>query len=298
MPGRPAGALISIVSATALWGASGGVVAGTEADGVALASLVELATGALLLAVAVGRRQPLLAAVTALRWWLPLLGAIEAANVALYYVALQVAPLGPVMAMHLTAPVILSGLAIARGDLTWTRRRVLSVALICAALGLITVRRPETSKQAPVLGVALSLMSAACLAVFITVAKRTSHHAPPAALAGSQMLVSGLLLAPAALFAPVPTHELPRVGLTILLFAPATWLYWHGIRGLSAITAGTIQLAEPVFGAITAAILSSTTPGPLDYLIALLVLAAVRLEVRQPIVPRAPPDDAEASAPR
>lgn len=274
-------ASFAMIGATALWGASGGVVAAIHANGFVAAAVVELVSGVTLLAVGAACGHRPLAVLRALRRRLPLLAVIEAANVVFYYVALQIGPIGPVMAMHLTAPIILSAIAMFRGRLRFSYRRGVSLALVGAALAAFALKGGGGTNHAGLLiGIGLSLCSAICLAFFITLVRDVANDVPPVTAAGMQMLCSGLLLSPALLLS---WHDLEATGnlalIGLVLFAPACWLYWKAMRVLKPIPAGTIQLAEPVFGALAAFTLTAAVPTSPEVLAALLVLAAVYAEL-------------------
>ncbi len=294
--GRTAAAL-AMFGAAALWGLSGGVVSGLATGGAAAASAVELTTGVALTVASALRGYPPFAVVAALRWRLLALGAIEAVNVLAYYVALQLAPVGPVMALHLTAPVLLTVIALGRRRRRPTVPAIGALALVCAALVLIAVARPDPGRYPhALLGFVLSLASAGCLALFISLVGLAAADVPPLSAAGAQMLVSGLLLSPALLALrdhPADTGRLVALGL--LAFAPACWLYWAAMRRLTPISASTILLAEPFTGALVAIVLYRSIPSAPQALAAVLVLAAVYLDLRQP-VPAALPDPAGSGA--
>src|SRR5262245_662744 len=130
-----------MLGAAGLWGVVGGQVAGLSTNGVAAASMIELSTGIALTALAWVRGQSPASVVRALRWRLLVLGVIEAVNVAAYYLALQLAPVGPVMALHLSAPILLSVLAVVRGRRRLTPATAMSLVLTAAAIVTIGVDR-------------------------------------------------------------------------------------------------------------------------------------------------------------
>ncbi|GAA1781943.1 hypothetical protein GCM10009682_00260 [Luedemannella flava] len=275
-------AALSMLGAAALWGVIGGTVAGLDVGGAAAASAVELVTGVVLtgLAAAAGHRpRAVLAALGGRRR--ALLGAVVAVNVLCYYVALQLAPVGPVMAVHLLAPVLLTVAALVRGRRRLTPVRALSLAMVCTAL-LVIAAGPADRDAYPyaVVGLALSLVSAGCLAVFVTTVSRSANDAPPIAAAGLQMFVSGLLLAPAlAQFRAYPQDFLILILLGLAVFAPACWLYWYAMRRLTPIVASTVLLTEPLFGPPAAALLYAATPDAAQVAAMALVLVATYLEL-------------------
>lgn len=240
--------------AAALWGGTGGVVAGLAVGGAAAACVVELTTGIVLLLVALTTGERPWVAIVGRRRRMALLGAVEAANVLCYYVALQMAPVGPVMALHLAAPVLLTVVALARGRRSASPRNVSAVLMILGALAFVALSGDGDAWRSGVLaGLALSLLSAGCLAVFLTLVSSTAGGVPPASAAGFQMVVSGLVLCPALLDLRQHSGSLgPLLLISLAMFAPACWLYWFAMRRLTPILAGTVLLSEPFFGVLAA----------------------------------------------
>ncbi|GHJ47813.1 hypothetical protein Cs7R123_51550 [Catellatospora sp. TT07R-123] len=271
---------LPMLGAAALWGVVGGAVSGLDTGGVAAAAVVETTTGLALLGLgAAAGLRPTRAFTTLGVRRVAALGAIEAVNVACYYLALQWAPIGPAMAVHLLAPVLLAGLGLLRGTAAGHRTPA-AIGLTLLALGCLALGGDGgAAYPRMVLGLALSLVSAGCLALFVTMVRASAHEVAPTAAAGAQMLASGLLLSP-ALLAPGDGRDLGVLVLVgLLLFAPACWLYWLAMRRLSPVTASTVLLAEPVFGTIAAYVLYDRRPTLWHGAAALLILAATRLTV-------------------
>lgn len=287
VPDRAAAtAATAMLGAAALWGTAGGAVAGLSVGGAAAAAAVELTTGVLLTCVAWVRGHRPSAIVAALGWRLPLLGVVEAVNVLLYYESLQMAPVGPAMAVHLTAPVLLTVAGMVRGRVPLSLRAGASLALVCGALVLLADRRADTAYPDLLARLALSFASAVCLALFVTLVSGAAGDVPPMAAAGVQMLVSGLVLSPALWSLGTHRSAVAPLGLiAVLLFAPACSLYWLAMRRLAPITAGTILLAEPFFGTVAAYALYAITLAPWHAVAAALVLGATYLDLTAPAVP-------------
>ncbi|MBV1856583.1 EamA family transporter [Catellatospora tritici] len=275
---------LPMLGAAALWGAVGGVVSGLGVAGVAAAAVVETTTGLALLGLgAVAGRRPshVFTALGVRR--IAALGAIEAVNVACYYLALQWAPVGPAMAVHLLAPVLLAGAGLLRGTVTAVRRTFAAIGLTALAL-LFLGFGGDSGAPYPrmVLGLLLSLASAGCLALFVSMVRVSAHDVAPMSAAGAQMLASGLLLSPSLLAAGDgrAVGGLALIGL--VLFAPACWLYWVAMRRLSPITASTVLLAEPLFGAAVAYAVYGQRPTLWHGAAALLIIAATYLTLGAP----------------
>jgi drug/metabolite transporter (DMT)-like permease len=273
--------IAAIIVATALWGTSGGAISGVRANGFAIAAVVELTTGIFLTVLARARGYGLHTVARDMGRYLPALAVIEAANVALYYVALQKAAVGPVIALHLTAPVILLLVDMFRGKRKLSVLNAGAVLLICLAVAAIAVTDSagKPGNGVPE-GLVLSLASAVCIALFVSLVHRVTSQSPTAPAAGLQMLCSGLLLSPALVSLQLPALDVLRLILiAVLLFLPACWLYWWALRTLSAITVGTIQLAEPVSGSVTAFWLYETIPTTTQAVAVVLIATASYVEL-------------------
>lgn len=277
--------LSAMILATALWGASGGAIAGTHLNGFASACVVELSTGLALLALSSQKTAPLLQIFMAKRKQFVLLAFVEVLNVSMYYWALQIAPLGPVMAMHLTAPVILAALATRSGARPVNARNVTSSILVITAIIMIGSRSRMETDSGVLFGTLLALASATALAGFVTLAKRMSTDLPPTVGGGLQMLCSGLMLSPSLLSIGGNFSALPDLAIAVACFAPATMFYWVAIRGLNTISVGMVALAEPVFGAIAAYLLFQISPSWWDAAVVATVAAAIAIEVTAPSEP-------------
>lgn len=276
--------ILAILAASALWGASGGVVAGIDANGAAAACLVVLVAGATLLVAGTLSGASVQATVSSLSWSLFLLALLEASNTALYYLALHLAPLGVVIALHLTSPLMLAIAEILHGRRSARPRDLISVVAVAAAIILIGLTEQSGGGSSVVLGLALSVASAACLALVIVIVRRFSSQTSSLVGSGLQMLCSGLLLAPSlVLLRGHGGAVLPLAVTAVGLFAPAAWYYWRALRHLEPIPAATIGLTEPIFGALAALVIFRISPSILDAFAVLLILAAAWLELtRQP----------------
>jgi drug/metabolite transporter (DMT)-like permease len=281
---------LAMLAATGLWGASGGLIAGIGASGLVAAAVVELVAAACLLTLA-RREGGIRATLRAVGVGnLLLLGVVEAANVSLYYVALVTGPPGPVIAVHLTAPVLLVGYGLARGRERLSPWRLASLPVLGAALVMLAVAHPAgggIERRDTTVALLLSLASAACIGVFVTLAGRLAAGGGSAAARGGlQMLVSGGLVAAALPVAarlghqPAAMADVWRLALVGLgLFTPAVWCYWVAMRGLPPTTATAIQLGEPLFGAAVALVVFGVGLSVAHALAAALVLASVLLEL-------------------
>jgi drug/metabolite transporter, DME family len=272
-------AALAVGGAAALWGTSGAVVSGLAVSGTSAAALVEFSTGLLLLAVQfavtrrIGIRARHLRALFAL-------GALEAVNVACYYSALRLAPVAPVMALHLTEPVLIM-LARALRERRFSRRSLPVFLSMLAALVVLTLARQPGGSTHAALGFTLSLLSAVCLAVFLSGVAQVTRDISPLAGSGGQMALSGLILSPALAFShPSAQVSLVLIATAVSVFAPACLLCWFGLRHVAALPASSILLLEAVFGSAAAlALYGARIPG-LDAVAGVLILASVLMQLQ------------------
>lgn len=127
-----------------------------------------------------------------------LLGLLEAANLTLYTLALSIGPTPVVIALHLTAPVILVANAIRCGHQRLDTRTLGELVLILGAILLVSLRY-STSESAShaMIGCVLALGSAAAVAALISiVATASTRRTDPVLSAGLQLGVAAILMSP------------------------------------------------------------------------------------------------------
>jgi DME family drug/metabolite transporter len=138
------------------------------------------------------------------------------------------------------------------------RRWVAGTACAIAGCGLISVplsSSPGAGSAGPaggdILGIACGVAAGCCFGVYTVSAKRLIHdNVNMQAAVPVTLLLGGAALAPWTL-SELPGLAAPRSLGLIAWLGPATvalayWLYVAGLRGLTAATAGTLSLAEPL----------------------------------------------------
>ena len=261
-----AGPVALMIAVTCLWGTSSALLAAMAAP--ATAGLAALGGAVPLLLSARLRGQRPWATLTAHPALYIRLGALEAANLALYVAALRVGPLPVVVALHLTAPVL----------------------IIAAAIWLVTGYHSGPVAGPVVAGCGLALGSAACVAMLVSVIARQpgpNHTTTSAAL---QLLLGGVASSPLLALDPpsVPVAAaLAVVGATLL--GPGFALYWQALRWLDAGTASVIGLNEAVVATLLAAAYTHTLPAWPTAAAGVLILIAVGLEQRSASRQHVPP---------
>jgi drug/metabolite transporter (DMT)-like permease len=279
----PARSVLLLLAATGCWGASSAVLAHEATSLAAGAPIIAAGGAALLWLVALTRgRNPLRVLRRHPRLYATL-GALEAINLALYVGALRAGPLPVMVALHLTSPLFLIALAIARRRRAPTAVAGLEFALVAAAIALVALAVPDRSTAGDVLfGSALALGSAAAVAALISQVARAATGQQPDVAAGLQLFLAAALTLPLALAAS-PTAA--TVGWLLLagigLLGPGFALYWRALRGLDAPVAGILGLNEAIAASLVGALAFATQIRPQTLGAAVLILTAVALELRR-----------------
>jgi drug/metabolite transporter (DMT)-like permease len=269
--------LITLVVATAFWGASSASVAHLHERTLATSGLIALAAAVPLAAFGLASRP------RSLPSWrvLSVLGVLEAVNIAAYFAALRWGPTAPVVALHLSSPVIL-----AVGSILFYQRRARwhdALSLLCLAAGVALLASGNSSPHAgqrPLLAVILAIVSACAVAALTVVVSRNSAGQSAGFAASIQLGLAGAgLLIIALIVHSGPVHVIPApLAIGVLLLGPGFALYWMAASHLRARTIATVGLLEAMFSGLFATIVFH---GPLrarDVISAVLVAIAVWLQ--------------------
>ncbi|MEU0540559.1 DMT family transporter [Nocardia sp. NPDC005978] len=267
--------------ATTLWGASSAVLALIGAGVGATAPVAAGGAVVLIGLAAVCGDRPWRVFAADRRFYL-LLGVLEAANLGLYLAALRLGPLPVVVALHLTAPVLIILARIVRGRLPITLSVFLELALVGAGIVLVgAARTGGSAPSAALIGCLLAVGSAACVAGLIVLVAANSAAQPTVSAAGSQLGVAAVFAAPLAVAAPPPnTAVLALLATGALLLGPGFACYWWALRTADATTAGIIGLNEAVVASLLGAVLAGTRLTPAALAGGALVLGAVAVQNR------------------
>ncbi|MEV5648247.1 DMT family transporter [Nocardia sp. NPDC052254] len=282
------GPVALMIVVTCLWGTSSALLAALAAP--ATAGLVALGGAVPLLVCARLRGQHPWATFTARPGLYLRLGILEAANLALFVAALRVGPLPVVVALHLTAPVLIIAAALLRGRRAPTPPVLLELLLIAAAIWLVTGYRSGPIAGSVVVGCGLALGSAACVAMLVSVIARQPEPSHTTASAALQLLLGGVASSPLLLLDPPSVSvaaTLAAVGAALL--GPGFALYWQALRWLDAATASVIGLNEAVVATLVGAACTHQLPTSATAVAGGLILIAVGLEQRSATRHRVPP---------
>jgi len=278
-----------MVGATACWGASSAIVAEAGFRGAFSFGVVAAAAALTLGLVALLHGEPRLPPVQTI----VLLGVLEAVNIAAYFEALRLGPTAPIVAVHLTSPLIILFASFLGGS-----RRVRKVDLAggCAlVLGIVVLAANGNdngrhgSNVLAALG--LAALSACAVALLILAVARLGSKATPVAGAASQLGVAAVLLGLGGYAGGAPitiTWEACIAGAVFL--GPGFALYWYAAARLPPPTTATLGLLEALFAAVVAAAVFSDSVGVLDALSAGLIAIAIALQRDYAqVMRRAPP---------
>ncbi|GAA2452365.1 EamA family transporter [Actinomadura vinacea] len=251
--------VLLVLAAGVLWGTVGPaqVLADSPASPITLGD-ARILSGGLLLAAFVLATSPRSFAALSRPAWPPLLAASAATGTFQAAFLTSVDRTGAAVATAVVfglAPVT-TGLfqrLVLRTRLTrrWT------VGTACAIAGCALLVLPGSGGGADPLGVGLGVLGACCFGVYTVSAKRLlDHQVGMAAAVAVTLLIGGTLLLPWAVQG-VPDLAGARswalVGwLGIATTAVAYMCFVHGLRRVTAATAGTLSLAEPLVAAVLA----------------------------------------------
>jgi drug/metabolite transporter, DME family len=250
-----------VLAAAALWGTTGPVeVLASLHVAPAAVGAVRILTGGLVLLVWSLARRPLgsaspLSRALSRRHWPPLLAASCATGVfqAAYFTSVSRTGAALATAIVFGVAPVATGLAARVTDRSplgsgW------AASTACAIAGCTLLLLPDHAGRADVIGVVLAIVAAACYAVYTVSAKRLADDgAPMTATVSITLMTGGLMLTPWLITAG-PGLFTGRALLTVAWLGPVTtavayMLFVQGLRTVSAATAGTLSLAEPLVAA-------------------------------------------------
>ena len=249
-----------VLAAATLWGTTGPVevLARLPVAPAAVGGTRILTGGLVLLAWALARRTPRPLAFPAVvrRHWRPLLAASCATGVfqAAYFTS--VSRTGAALATAIVfgvAPVAtgMSASVIGRSRLG----RGWAAGTGCAVAGCVLLLLPGHASRPDGTGVVLVIVAAGCYAAYTVAAKRlTDDGAAMPVTVSATLIVGGLMLTPWLVTAGAGLFT-GRALLTVAWLGPVTtaaayMLFVRGLRTVSAATAGTLSLAEPLVAAL------------------------------------------------
>jgi drug/metabolite transporter, DME family len=158
---------------------------------------------------------------------------------------------------------------------------------LCAVVGCGLVTVPTGGAQVDLMGAALAALAGICFGGYTVAAKLLIRHevGMPAAVSVT-LLVGGAALAPWTL-AALPALTQPRALTLVLWLGPITaalayWFFVTGLRRVTAATAGTLSLAEPLVAAVLAVVVLGERPSAPVTAGAILLLGGLVVVSRPP----------------
>jgi len=269
---RPRFAELQVLAATILWGTTGPVevLAHLRVPPAALGAIRILTGGIVLLTWVIARY-----AIRRRGTWRSVFG-FASLPVIWRPVAVAACATGVFQGAYFTAvsragaalaTAIVFGVApVATGLWAWAAERSpltirWSVGTTCAIAGCVLLLLPAQGGHGDTIGVALAVISGACYAVYTVAAKRFAEPggeqraSAGVVLAVAITLVAGGLMLTPWLVAAGPGLLTGRTVLAVAWLGPVTTavaylLFVRGLHGVTAPTAGTLSLAEPLVAAI------------------------------------------------
>jgi DME family drug/metabolite transporter len=290
-PNAVSGALL-VLAAGVLWGTVGPaqVLAEAPATPAALGT-ARILSGGLILALIVLVTTPRAFGGLRRASWPPLLAASAATGVFQAAFLTAVDRTGAAVATAVVFGVAPVSTGVCERIVLRTRlSRRWTVGTVCAVAGCALLTAPMSTSRLDLSGVALALMAGMCFGIY-TVAARllVLRQVGMAAAVAMTLLVGGALLL-SWTFAGLADLAAPRSLLLVAWLGPvatsaAYMLFVGGLRRVSAATAGTLSLAEPLVAAVLAVlVLGERMPAPVTAGLLLLLggLVVVSLPAGRP----------------
>jgi drug/metabolite transporter (DMT)-like permease len=272
--------MLAMGGASSLWGISSGVVSASDASPVWLVAIYGLVVGTPMLGWGLLRRRPWRAS------WVIALLVLDTVTVGGFFVALGLAPVGPVVALHLSSPVLLLLYESATRQAPMTRWRLGTLTLIVAGCSLAAYSA-GTGGGGPMalLGLGLAVLSAVSVAATNVFAVRLARQQ-----ANWQMVVGyGSLIRGAACVVLALTvgaslaGDAPQVLAAAALATIGVVLMWAvAAARLPPRTISVIGLNEAIVATIIAALVFGKPLSVSAALATVVILAAIALEVLEP----------------
>lgn len=195
-----------------------------------------------------------------------------------------VARAGVAMATLVTlcsAPVLVAAIAaLALGERPGSRVVVAGAAAIAGTALLVGLPAGVDDRTRVLAGVAMAIGSAVSYAAFAVASRRLAGRYPPFQLIALGFGAGALILLPVALARGLALDH-PAEAWAVLLYmglvptALAYWLFYTGLRHVSATVAGVVTLVEPLTATLLASALFGETLGPLGWAGAALLMAGL-----------------------
>jgi drug/metabolite transporter (DMT)-like permease len=281
------GVLLMVVNSL-IWGFSNGVLSGSTTHPLLTGAIVYTVMAGVLVLITRITHHSLKAAWLAMRTRRVLvLSGLEVGIILAFLIAVRFAPLGPVVAIQLTFPIMLMIRKSFKSGHPLTSRNALTIALIAFALVIVGATSSGGGHANVWIGLSISFLSALMMAVYTEILRDTAITDIPGAPATAVLaIVASVLLIVATFIAwsipgsTVGQVRLVDIGTSLgvgLLCGLAALASWEGSKRLDTVLSGYIRLGEPPVASLFALWIWGT-PSSLAHLLAVaMVMAAVLL---------------------
>lgn len=268
--------LICGIIGAVLYGASGGAAGQPGFEALAAFPLGELAQGVTILLVAKIYGWPMR---TISFGKIAALSILFGGSHLLFLVAAGLAPIGTVVALHMSAPIVLLFWQIVRRERRLGTREIMVLLLLTGGI-LLALPQSGAHAENPPLGLLLALLSVVPFAMamhFITEWGK-EHDLRSAAAWRSLLLVPFVM--PLLFFVDTSTNWVIWYLILGVMVAPATMLVWWAASKLPVTVTTSVQLSEAWWAALTGAIFFRQSLEAGSAVSICLILAAAWIETR------------------
>ncbi|MFT3841871.1 MAG: DMT family transporter [Myxococcaceae bacterium] len=217
-------------------------------------------------------------------------GATDAANVALYFGAVDRGPVAVATLTHYLAPLLVCfGAPVFLGE-AWSKRAIIATPVVLGALWLV-VSGGASAKELPWITAALGAGSAVFYAANVLCSKAAAESYQPFEVVALHGPVAAACLLVVFRGQALPTHfDLGLVSVlagSLVAGLGATVAFNFGLRGVSAPVAGVITYLEPLVAAASGVLFFNEALGPLRIAGAAVVVGCgVWVALEKPLPPK------------
>jgi drug/metabolite transporter (DMT)-like permease len=216
-------------------------------------------------------------------------GVVAMAGVQLaFFNAVRTLDVGVALLLEFTAPVLLVSWTALRTRTLPARATAAGAAL--TLVGLVLVLDLAGAGSVDPFGVLWGLLAAVCVAAFFVLSERQHDDLPPIVMAAGGTLVGAIVIAVAGAVGIIPmafsTGDVILGGTSTAWWVPALWLvvvstsvaYLAGIGAVQRLgtrLSSFVGLTEVLFAVLTAWVLLSEVPGPVQVLGGILIVTGI-----------------------
>jgi drug/metabolite transporter (DMT)-like permease len=268
--------LLGIIGAV-LYGASGGAAGQPGFDALAAFPIAELTQGITILLAAKFFGWPLK---TISIGKIAALSALFGGSHLLFLIAAGLAPIGPVVALHMSAPIVLLLWQVVRKERSLGGQEVTVLLLLMAGI-LLAVPESGAYAENPPLGLALALVSVIPFAMAMHFITEWGRDQDLRAAAAWRSLLIVPFTMPLLFFADFSTNWIIWYAVLGVMVAPATMMVWWAASKLPVTVTTSVQLSEAWWAALTGVIFFHQSLALSSAISICLILTAAWIETRR-----------------